>query len=68
MRLVDRCLYDKDLNPDDIIDDEIYLWHGDHESKLDLNEHLGLSWNEWCAYVEQKLTLQQIVSFRREKL
>lgn len=37
----------------DHFQEKIEQWHKDENTKLELHEHLGLSWEEYCQLVER---------------
>ncbi len=48
------------------VDDYVDLWH-DGSSSLPLHEFLGLTWEEYGAWVEDSDKIVQILAARREK-
>lgn len=66
---VDRVLSGRARAKD--IDDYVSAWHSADEDSiaavLELHEYLGLTWDEYCLWVEHPESLRFIIAARRAK-
>jgi hypothetical protein len=70
MNFIERCLAGNVKDPDAEIHDEIDIWHDTDLGFSDidfppLHEFLGMSREEYRFWVEQKLTVSDIIRLKR---
>jgi hypothetical protein len=62
---LDRVLAGEITDPAVAIDDAIEAWHADKRAEGELHEYLGMTWEEYTAFVAKPSTLTEIIAARQ---